>query len=105
MQPISVDSFSKNCAKYTGKYLCWSLFLMKFQALRPANLLKNDPSRGGFRCTLCSFSKNYVHKNWLHKTILGLFFFQKKFLRTPILQSICKLLLLNQLILSVYFPF
>ena len=52
---------------------------MKFQTLRPANLLKNDPSRGVFRCTLCSFSKNYVHKNWLHKTILGLFFSKKVF--------------------------
>ena len=89
MQPISVDSFSKNCAKYTGKYLCWSLFLMKFQALRPANLLKNDPSRGVFRCTLCSFSKNCVYKNWLLKTILRLshlfifFFFSKKVFKNP----------------------
>ena len=33
----------KNFAKFTG-YLCWSLFLMKFQALRTATLIKNDSS-------------------------------------------------------------
>ena len=27
-------AFLKNCIKFTRKYLCWSLFLMKFQALR-----------------------------------------------------------------------
>ena len=42
----------KNCTKlylYLCKmYLCWSLFLMKFQALRPANLLKSDSSKDVF---------------------------------------------------------
>ena len=37
--------FLKNNVKFTGKHLCWSLFLMRFQALRPATLLKSDPSK------------------------------------------------------------
>ena len=36
------EKFSK------GKYLYWSLLLMKFHALRPAALLKNDSSNSVF---------------------------------------------------------
>ena len=36
-----------NFAIFTGKHLCWSLFLMKLQA-RPATLLKRDPNTGVF---------------------------------------------------------
>ena len=32
----------KNFANFTGKHLCWSLFLIKLLTLRPATLLKND---------------------------------------------------------------
>ena len=30
----------QDLARFTGKHLCWSLFLRKFQARRPATLLK-----------------------------------------------------------------
>ena len=40
--------FLESVAKCTGKYLCWSLFLMTFQALRPASLLRSDSSKGVF---------------------------------------------------------
>ena len=33
----------KNFANFTGK-LCWSLFLIKFHAFRPATLLKETPT-------------------------------------------------------------
>ena len=32
----------KNFANFTGKHLCWSLFLIKLQVFRPATLLKGD---------------------------------------------------------------
>ena len=32
----------KNFAIFTEKHLCWSLFLIKLQAYRPATLLKRD---------------------------------------------------------------
>ena len=35
-------------ANFTGKHLCWSLFLIKLQALKPANLLKRDSNTGVF---------------------------------------------------------
>ena len=34
----------KNLTIFTGKHLCWSLFFIKLQALRPATLLKGDPN-------------------------------------------------------------
>ena len=40
---------------FAGKYLCRSLFLMKFQALRPIALLKIDYNKDE-RC----FSENFV---------------------------------------------
>ena len=40
IQRGSVDKvFLKNCTKFIGKYLCGSLFLIKFQALKPATSL------------------------------------------------------------------
>ena len=38
----------KDFALFTGKKLCWSLFLTNFQAWRPATLLKRDSSIGIF---------------------------------------------------------
>ena len=38
----------KNFAYFTGKHPCWSFFLIKLQALRPATLLKRDSNTGVF---------------------------------------------------------
>ena len=38
----------KNFPNFTGKHLCWSLFLIKLQALKPATPLKKDSNTGGF---------------------------------------------------------
>ena len=38
----------KNFAVFTGKHLCWSLFLKKLQAWRPATLLKRGSNTGVF---------------------------------------------------------
>ena len=52
----------KNFANFTGKHLCWSLFLIKFQTLRPATLLKRD-SRQVFSCTISKFLRALFLKN------------------------------------------
>ena len=41
-----------------GKHLCWSLFLIKLQAFRPANLLKRDFNQDAFLLNLQSFSEH-----------------------------------------------
>ena len=46
--------FEKLC-QFSGKYLCWSLFLMKFQALRSATLFKSDSIKSVFLWILRSF--------------------------------------------------
>ena len=38
----------KNFAIFTGKRLCWGLFLIKLQVSRPATLLKRDSNTGNF---------------------------------------------------------
>ena len=49
----------KNLAKIEGKHMCWSLFWIKLQALRPATLLKSDSTIGAF-CEFCEiFKKTY----------------------------------------------
>ena len=53
----------KNFAKFTGKHLRWSMFLIKFQAFRPGILLKRSLSR--------CFPVNF-----------GIFFYENHFYRT-----------------------
>ena len=36
----------KNFANFTGKHMCWSLFLIKLLVLRPATLLTKDSNAG-----------------------------------------------------------
>ena len=60
--------FLKNLSIFTGKQLCWSLFLIELQASRPAILLKETPTQQ-HKC----FNVNIV-----------------KFLKTPILKKIFK---------------
>ena len=36
----------KNFANFIGKHQCWSIFLIKLQAWRPATLLKRDSNTG-----------------------------------------------------------
>ena len=38
----------KNSVLFTGKHLCWNLFLIKLQAFRPVTLLKRSSSSGFF---------------------------------------------------------
>ena len=60
----------KNFAIFTRKHLCWSIFLIKLQAISSATLLKTNSNRGVFLWILQNFR------------------------RTPILKNICKWLLL-----------
>ena len=43
----------KNFAIFTGKHLCWSLFIIKFQTFRPDS--KRDPNTGVFLWILQNF--------------------------------------------------
>ena len=45
----------KNFAIFTGKPLCWNLFLIKLQTFRPATLLKTDANIGVFPWALNFF--------------------------------------------------
>ena len=53
----------QNFANFTGKLICWSLFLIKSQAFSPAALLKKTPIQV-ISCKICkSFKKNYFEEH------------------------------------------
>ena len=47
----------QNFVKFTGKHLCWGLFLNKVAGLRPATLLEETPTQV-FSCEFCEIFKN-----------------------------------------------
>ena len=61
----------KNFAIFTGKHLCWSLFLIKFQTWRQATLLKRDSNTCVFLCTLRNFQEHLFHKKIIWMTASG----------------------------------
>ena len=61
--------FLINLAIFTEKHLCWSLFLIKSQAFRPATLLKRDSTQV-FSCEYSENSKNTFFKEHLRWLLL-----------------------------------
>ena len=56
---------------FTRKRLCWSLFLIKLQTLRPATLLKETPTRL-LSCEICQIFKNTFFTEHLWWLLLGI---------------------------------
>ena len=55
-------------ATFTGKHLCWSLFLKKLQAWRPASLLTRDSEQRCFPVNIAKFLRTPLfleHLRWL----------------------------------------
>ena len=50
-------AFLKSFAIFSGKHLCWSLFLIKLKVFRPATLLKRDSNTGDFLWILWKLSE------------------------------------------------
>ena len=50
--------FLKNFANFTGKHICWSLFLIKLQAFRSSAVLKRDSNTGIILWNLRNLFKN-----------------------------------------------
>ena len=58
-----IKAVLKNFAIFTGKYLCWSFFLIKLQDSRPITLLKETPTQV-FSCEYYNIFKNtYFEKH------------------------------------------
>ena len=52
----------KNLANFTGKHLCWSLFLIKLYTWGPETLLKRDSNTDVFLRNLPNFWKHLFYK-------------------------------------------
>ena len=55
----------KNFAIFTGKHLCWNLFLIKFQNWRPAFLFKKKLQHRCFSVNIAKFSITAFLLNWV----------------------------------------
>ena len=66
----------KDFANFKGKHLCWSLFLIKLQAFRPATLLKGDSYIEIF-CEISEIFKNTYFEECLRATASKLLFQEK----------------------------
>ena len=56
-------SFLKNLAKFTGKHLRWSLYLMKLQTFRFVTLLKRYSNTDVFHWKLRNFPEHHIFQN------------------------------------------
>ena len=63
----------KNFVNLSEKHLCWSLFLIKLQALRPRNLFKRLQHRC-FPGKFVKFLRTFMLKNICQRLLLGFFF-------------------------------
>ena len=52
----------RNFAIFTGKLLCWSLFLIKLKAFRLATLLKRNSNTGVFPVKIAKFLRTTIFK-------------------------------------------
>ena len=52
----------KNFAVFTGKHLCWSLFLITLQVWWPETLLKSDSNAGVFLSVLRNFKNCFFNR-------------------------------------------
>ena len=57
------EGISKSFAMFTGKRLCWSLLLIKFQALRPCNFIKKRLQHRCFPVNIAKFLRKLILKN------------------------------------------
>ena len=60
----------KNFANFTGKHLCWSLFLINLQAFRSATLLNKDSNTGVILWNLQNISKLFFSQNTILQCLL-----------------------------------
>ena len=84
-------------SKYSQENTCWSLFLIKLRALRPATLLKRESSTGIFLWILV-FSSEYFE--FFKNTYFQKYLRTATSVRSPILKNICEHLLLSNVILT-----
>ena len=66
----------KKFAIFTGKRLCWSLFLIKLLDFRPGNLFKRDSQASVFLCAHCeNFKYTFFYRTPLVAAFLASYCF------------------------------
>ena len=60
----------KNFAIFTGKHMCWNLFLIKLQAIRLTSLLKRDSNIRYFPVNIVKFLRAPIFENVRERLLL-----------------------------------
>ena len=68
---FKIDAF-KNFTIFTGKHLCWSVFVIKLPDCKPVNLLKRDFNTSVFLLILLYFSEQLFLQNTFGSCFLKL---------------------------------
>ena len=66
IRPLHKIGVFEQFTKFTAKYLCWSLFLIKLQFWRPATLSKKTPTQVLSREIYKLFKNNYFEEHLLN---------------------------------------
>ena len=61
----------KNFAIFTGKHLCWCLFLIKLQDFRPVTFIKNRLQHRCFTVNIAKFSRTSILKNICERIVVA----------------------------------
>ena len=72
-QMFSKTGVLKNFAIFTGKNLCWSLFLIKFQDWRPAFLFKKRLQRRCSSVNIVKFLRTVFYWRPVHYTTINFY--------------------------------
>ena len=62
--------YFKNFGMFTGKNLCWCLFLIKLQALKACNFIKKRLQHKCFSVNIAKFTRTFVLKNICEQLLL-----------------------------------
>ena len=61
----------KNFRKFTGKHLCWSIFLINEEGLKACNFIKKRLQHRYFLLNFCDIFKNNYFEEYLQTTATG----------------------------------
>ena len=88
--------FWKNFTKFSGKHLCWSLFLNKVSGLRPSTLLKKRPQQRCFPVHFVNILRTLFLQNTSRRLLLFVIHLTVSFFK-KVLHIYSNLLLLEKL--------
>ena len=80
VSPEAATRVLKNLSKFTGKHLCWNLFINKVSGWRPASLLKKCLHYWCFLMNFAKFLRTAFRRNTYRKLLLSVVLKNQQFI-------------------------